>query len=140
MAQIIGDKLFVFHKSGIDGSSALAHDSGTNVDYFAIPAKSLASISCVDDVAVLYFHNGNQVTDQYAGTATETMEFCTVRLTVTSENIPAFVKELWIMMNSVSAGPVIEFDAVNSVYASDKVTGVTSIIRHITTHTIASDS
>ena len=24
MAQIIGDKLFVFHKSGIDGSSALA--------------------------------------------------------------------------------------------------------------------
>tara|TARA_R100001369_G_scaffold34071_1_gene59148 strand:- start:24 stop:446 length:423 start_codon:yes stop_codon:yes gene_type:complete len=140
MAQIIGDKLFVFHKLAIDGNSVLSHDAGTQVDYFAIPAKSLASISCVDDVAVLYFNNGNEVSDQYAGTATETMEYCNVRLTVTSENIPAFIKELWIMMNSVSASPVIEFDAVNSVFASDKVTGVTSIIRHVTTHTIASDS
>ena len=49
------------------------------------------------------------------------------------------MEDLWVAMNSVSAGPVLKFDAVNSVYPIENVTGL-QVRRHTTSISVTSDA
>ena len=141
MAQIYGDKLLMFHVSGVDSSSVNSHDAGTDIDLGAFPMSSITAIMAEEDFVYIYFANrfeknwGNSNDeDTY-----ETMEQCYVRLTCSEGTEHKVMEDLWTLSCSVSAGPVLKFDAVNSVYPIENVTGL-QIRRQLTTHTIASDS
>ena len=144
MAQIFGDKLFMFHVSAVDSDSVANADDGTNLDLAAFPAKNISSIAAENNgsgLVYIYFQSGTKFEQGFGGSATEIMEQAFVRLTCTSGKEAAVVEDLWASMNSVSAGPVIKFDFVTSGYSQpvDNVTAA-QVRRHITTHTIASDS
>jgi len=144
MAQIFGDKLLMFHVSAVDSDSVANADDGTNLDLAAFPAKNISSIAAENNgsgLVYIYFQSGTKFEQGFGGSATEIMEQAFVRLTCTSGKEAAVVEDLWASMNSVSAGPVIKFDFVTSGYSQpvDNVTAA-QVRRHITTHTIASDS
>ena len=146
MAQIFGDKLLMFHVSAVDSNSVANADDGTNLDLAAFPAKNITSIAAENNgsgLVYIYFKDGTKFEDGVAvgGSVIEIMEQSFVRLTCTSGKEAAVIEDLWATMNSVSAGPVIKFDFVTSGY-SQPVSGVTAaqVRRHVTTHTIASDS
>jgi hypothetical protein len=144
MAQIFGDKLLMFHVSAVDSDSVANADDGTNLDLAAFPAKNISSIAAENNgsgLVYIYFQSGTKFEQGFGGSATEIMEQAFVRLTCTSGKEAAVVEDLWASMNSVSAGPVIKFDFVTNGYSQpvDNVTAA-QVRRHITTHTIASDS
>ena len=144
MAQIFGDKLLMFHVSAVDSDSVANADDGANLDLAAFPAKNISSIAAENNgsgLVYIYFQSGTKFEQGFGGSATEIMEQAFVRLTCTSGKEAAVVEDLWASMNSVSAGPVIKFDFVTSGYSQpvDNVTGA-QVRRHITTHTIGSDS
>ena len=144
MAQIFGDKLLMFHVSAVDANSVANADNGTDIDLAAFPAKNISSIAAENNgsgLVYVYFKNGTKYEDGVAvgGSVIESMEQAFVRITCTSGKEAAVIEDLWSAMNSVSAGPVLKFDAVNSVYPIENVTGL-QVRRHVTTHTIGSDS
>tara|TARA_R100001198_G_C5073353_1_gene118419 strand:+ start:24 stop:494 length:471 start_codon:yes stop_codon:yes gene_type:complete len=156
MAQIFGDKLLMFHVSTVDSNSVTNADDGTNIDLAAFPAKNISSIAAENNgsgLVYIYFTGGTKyepgmmaaTTEQDSDDTTamvnifESMEQAFVRVTCTSGKEAAVIEDLWVAMNSVSAGPVLKFDAVNSVYPIENITGL-QVRRHVTTHTIASDS
>ena len=144
MAQIIGDKLLMFHVSAVDSNSVTSADDGTNIDLAAFPAKNITSMAAENNgsgLVYVYFKNGTKHEDGVAvgGSVIESMEQAFVRITCTSGKEAAVIEDLWSAMNSVSAGPVLKFDAVNSVYPIENVTGL-QVRRHVTSITVASDS
>ena len=142
MAQIFGDKLLMFHVSTVDANSVANADNGADLDLAAFPAKNISSIAAENNgsgLIYVYFTNGTKFEQGFGGSATEIMEQSFVRITCTSGKEAAVIEDLWVAMNSVSAGPVLKFDAVNSVYPIENITGL-QVRRHVTTHTIASDS
>ena len=139
MAQIFGDKLLMFHAAEVDSNSVHSHDAGTNIDLAAFPASSITSMSADEDYVYLWFGGATQFEGGWGGTATETMEQAKVRLTVAEGTEHKVIEDLWSTMTSVSAGPVMKFDAVNSVYPVENVTAIV-IYRTTTTYTIGSDS
>tara|TARA_R100000664_G_C2721129_1_gene114586 strand:+ start:532 stop:966 length:435 start_codon:yes stop_codon:yes gene_type:complete len=144
MAQIFGDKLLMFHVSAVDANSVANADDGANLDLAAFPAKNISSIAAENNgsgLVYVYFKNGTRYEDGVAvgGSVIESMEQAFVRITCTSGKEAAVIEDLWSAMNSVSAGPILKFDAVNSSYPIDNVTGL-QIRRHVTCVTVASDS
>ena len=134
--------MLIFHVSAVDSDSVANADDGANLDLAAFPAKNISSIAAENNgsgLIYVYFASGTKFEQGFGGSATEIMEQAFVRLTCTSGKEAAVVEDLWAAMNSVSAGPVLKFDAVNSVYPIENVTGL-QVRRHITTHTIGSDS
>ena len=155
MAQIFGDKLLMFHVSAVDSNSVTSADDGTNIDLAAFPAKNISSIAAENNgsgLVYIYFAKGTKyepgmmaaTTEQDSDDTTamvnifESLEQAFVRLTCTSGKEAAVIEDLWISMNSVSAGPVLKFDAVNGVYPIENVTGL-QVRRHVTTATVTSD-
>ena len=149
MAQIFGDKLLMFHVSAVDSNSVTSADDGTNVDLAAFPAKNISSIAAESNgsgLVYIYFAKGTKyeagslIGNDHDGQLIEGMEQAFVRLTCTSGKEAAVIEDLWVAMNSVSAGPVIKFDFVTSGY-SQPVDGVTGaqVRRHVTTVTATSD-
>tara|TARA_R100000995_G_C3393593_1_gene81618 strand:+ start:57 stop:491 length:435 start_codon:yes stop_codon:yes gene_type:complete len=144
MAQIFGDKLLMFHISTVDANSVTNADDGANIDLAAFPAKNISSIAAENNgsgLVYIYFKNGTKYEDGVAvgGSVIESMEQAFVRITCTSGKEAAVIEDLWTAMNSVSAGPVLKFDVVNSTYPIDNVTGI-QVRRHVTSITVASDS
>ena len=142
MAQIFGDKLLMFHAAEVDSNSVHSHDAGTNIDLAAFPASSITSMSADEDYVYLWFGNATQFEGMHAandGTTQEIMEQAKVRLTVAEGTEHKVIEDLWSAMTAVSAGPVLKFDAVNSVYPVENVTAIV-IYRTTTTYTIESDS
>jgi len=144
MAQIIGDKLLMFHAAVVDANSVANADDGTDLDLAAFPATNVTAIAAENNgngLVYIYFKNGTKYEDGVAvgGTVIESMEQAFVRLTCTSGKEASVIEDLWILLNSVSASPVIKFDVVNSVFPIENVSGV-QIRRHITTNTVASDA
>ena len=157
MAQIFGDKLLMFHVSAVDSNSVTSADDGTNVDLAAFPAKNISSIAAENNgsgLVYIYFAKGTKyeagmmaaTTEQDSDDTTamvnifESLEQAFVRITCTSGKEAAVIEDLWVAMNSVSAGPVIKFDFVTSGYSQpvDSVTGA-QVRRHVTTVTATSD-
>ena len=155
MAQIFGDKLLMFHVSTVDANSVTNADDGTNIDLAAFPAKNISSMAAENNgsgLVYIYFASGTKyepgmfmggVTNDTADDAdqaimAEAFEQAFVRITCTSGKEAAVIEDLWAKMNSVTAGPVLKFDAVNSVYPIENVTGL-QVRRHVTSNTISSD-
>ena len=86
------------------------------------------------------YEAGSLIGNDHDGQLIEGMEQAFVRLTCTSGKEAAVIEDLWVAMNSVSAGPVIKFDFVTSGYSQpvDSVTGA-QVRRHVTTVTATSD-
>ena len=144
MAQIFGDKLLMFHVSTVDANSVANADNGADLDLAAFPAKNITSMAAENNgsgLVYVYFKNGTKHEDGVAvgGSVIESMEQAFVRITCTSGKEAAVIEDLWVKMNSVTAGPVLKFDAVNSVYPIENVTGL-QVRRHTTSITVASDS
>ena len=143
MAQIFGDKLLMFHVSTVDANSVANADNGADLDLAAFPAKNITSMAAENNgsgLVYVYFKNGTKHEDGVAvgGSVIESMEQAFVRITCTSGKEAAVIEDLWVAMNSVSAGPVLKFDAVNSVYPIENVTGL-QVRRHVTSATVTSD-
>ena len=144
MAQIFGDKLLMFHVSAVDSNSVANADDGTNLDLAAFPAKNISSIAAENNgsgLVYVYFKNGTRYEDGVAvgGSVIESMEQAFVRITCTSGKEAAVIEDLWVAMNSVSAGPVLKFDAIAGTYPVENITGL-QIRRHVTCVTVTSDS
>mgnify|MGYP003120047361 FL=1 len=134
----------MFHVSTVDANSVANADNGADLDLAAFPAKNITSMAAENNgsgLVYVYFKNGTKHEDGVAvgGSVIESMEQAFVRITCTSGKEAAVMEDLWVAMNSVSAGPVLKFDAVNSVYPIENVTGL-QVRRHTTSITVASDS
>ncbi len=155
MAQIFGDKLLMFHVSTVDSNSVTNADDGTNIDLAAFPAKNITSIAAENNgsgLVYIYFSGGTKYEPGMMAATTEqdsddtsamvnifeSMEQAFVRITCTSGTEASVIEDLWSKMNSITAGPVLKFDAVNSSYPIENVTGI-QVRRHVTSATVTSD-
>ena len=149
---IVGDKLLVFHASGVDSSSVTSADDGANIDLCALPASAITSVFAEEDFVYVYFkeagrfeagtsfggvtNDANDNDDQ--AVMHEIMEQTFVRLGVSEGKEADVVKDFAALVTAsqVNTSPAPVFDAVNSAYPISNVTSV-QIRRHLTAHTIA---
>tara|TARA_R110002012_G_C11271656_1_gene569502 strand:+ start:106 stop:513 length:408 start_codon:yes stop_codon:yes gene_type:complete len=134
------EKYLVFHASGVDSSSLTASDTGADVDLGCFKVSDISAIMGEEDMVYIYFKNAGRFEGGPVGSATEVLEQSFVRLTVGEGKEIDVIKDLTILFNGGphSTGQIL-FDAVNSVWPISNVTAI-QIRRHLTTHTIASDS
>ena len=139
------EKYFIFSASGVDSSSVTSHDTGTNIDLACFPTRSLTAIMGEEDFVYLYFKEAtrfeaNGMTVGATIAVPEVMEQSYVRLGVGEGMEATVVKDLIRLING---GPhsdgTILFDAVNGVWPISNVEDI-QIRRHLTSHTLASDS
>ncbi len=134
------EKYLIFHASGVDSSSLTASDTGTDVDLGCFKVSDISAIMGEEDMVYIYFKNAGRFEGGPVGSATEVLEQSFVRLTVSEGKEIDVIKDLTTLFNGgPHATGQILFDAVNSVYPIANVTAL-QIRRHLTTHTIASDS
>lgn len=132
------DKYLVFHASAVDSSTVTAHDAGTDVDLGCFKASDISAIMGEEDMVYIYFKNAGRFEMGPIGSATEVLEQTFVRLTVAEGKEVNVISALTSLIGNTSHKSIL-FDAVNSSYPITNVTGI-QIRRHLTTHTIASDS
>ena len=133
------NKFLIFHASGVDSSSVISHDTGTNIDLACFPSSAITAIMAEEDMVYLYFKDATRFQGSI-GSATEVMEQAYVRLTTAEGKELDVVKDLTKSLGTIGVGgsePLL-FDAVNNIWSISNVTAI-QIIRHLTTHTIASD-
>ena len=136
-------KMLIFHASAVDANSVTSADDGANLDLAAFDPANITSIAAENNGAGLvyvYFANSNRFEGGPVGSATELLEQAFVRLTCTSGKEIDVVKDLTALACSTASyeNPVVVFDAINSVYPINHITGI-QIRRHATTVTVASD-
>ena len=135
--------MLIFHASAVDANSVTSADDGANLDLAAFDPANITSIAAENNGAGLvyvYFANSNRFEGGPVGSATELLEQAFVRLTCTSGKEIDVVKDLTALACSTASyeNPVVVFDAINSVYPINHITGI-QIRRHATTVTVASD-
>jgi hypothetical protein len=134
------DKYLIFHASGVDSSSLTAHDAGTNVDLGCFKASDISAIMGEEDMVYIYFKNAGRFEGGPTGSATELLEQSFVRLSVSEGKELDVIKDLTkVLTNSYESSMVLLFDIVNGDLPIANISAV-QIRRHLTTHTIASDS
>ena len=148
---IVGDKLMVFHAGAVDSSSVTSADDGTNIDLCALPSSSITSVFAEEDMVYIYFQNAGRFENGMVATTEQDSDDTTafvhaykgleqtfVRLTVAEGKEADVVKDLAALITMVSSNtnPAPVFDAVNSVYPINNVTGV-QIRRHLTLHAMS---
>ena len=148
---IVGDKLMVFHAGAVDSSSVTSADDGTNIDLCALPASAITSVFAEEDMVYIYFQNAGRFENGMVATTEQDSDDTTafvhaykgleqtfVRLTVAEGKEADVVKDLAALITMVSSNtnPAPVFDAVNSVYPINHVTGV-QIRRHLTAHALS---
>ena len=137
--------MMVFHAGAVDSNSVANADDGANLDLAAFDANNITALAAENNgngLVYIYFANSNKFEGGPVGSATELLEQAFVRLTVTSGKEADVVKDfLALATASGTAGntSVPVFDAVNSVFPINHITGI-QIRRHVTTATVASDS
>ena len=136
-------KMLIFHASAVDANSVTSADDGANLDLAAFDPANITSIAAENNGAGLvyvYFANSNRFEGGPVGSATELLEQAFVRLTCTSGKEIDVVKDLTALSCGTASyeNPVVVFDAINSVYPINHITGI-QIRRHATTVTVASD-
>ena len=132
------DKYLIFYASGVDSSSLTAHDSGTDVDLACFKLSDITAIMGEEDMVYIYFKNAGRF-EVMGGSATELLEQTFVRLTVAEGKEIDVIKDLTDIFYNIHASNKILFDAVNGSWPVNNITAI-QIRRHLTTHTIASDS
>tara|TARA_R100000234_G_scaffold94753_1_gene62991 strand:- start:261 stop:662 length:402 start_codon:yes stop_codon:yes gene_type:complete len=132
------ERYLIFYASGVDSSSLTAHDSGTDVDLGCFKLSDVTAIMGEEDMVYIYFKNAGRF-ETMGGSATELLEQTFVRLTVAEGKEIDVIKDLADLFSRVNGNRKIIFDAVNSSWPISNVTAI-QIRRHLTTHTIASDS
>ena len=137
------NKMLIFHASAVDANSVTSADDGANLDLAAFDPANITSIAAENNGAGLvyvYFANSNRFEGGPVGSATELLEQAFVRLTCTSGKEIDVVKDLTALSCGTASyeNPVVVFDAINSVYPINHITGI-QIRRHATTVTVASD-
>ena len=149
---IVGDKLLVFHASGVDNSTLTSADDGVDIDLCALPSSAITSIFAEEDFVYIYFKEAGrfEAGTSFSGVTNDTtddndqvvmheiMEQTFVRLGVAEGKEADVVKDLAALFTAsqVNTSPVPVFDAVNSAYPISNVTSI-QIRRHLTAHTIA---
>tara|TARA_A100001515_G_C4439459_1_gene166453 strand:- start:42 stop:461 length:420 start_codon:yes stop_codon:yes gene_type:complete len=136
-------KMLIFHASAVDADSVTSADDGANLDLAAFDPANITSIAAENNgsgLIYIYFANSNRFEGGPVGSATELLEQAFVRLTCTSGKEIDVVKDLTALACSTASyeNPVVVFDAINSVYPINHITGI-QIRRHATTVTVASD-
>ena len=137
-------KMLIFHASAVDANSVTSADDGANLDLAAFDPANITSIAAENNgsgLVYVYFANSNRFEGGPVGSATELLEQAFVRLTCTSGKEIDVVKDLTALSCGTASyeNPVVVFDAINSVYPINHITGM-QIRRHNTTVTVASDS
>ena len=144
---IVGDKLMVFHASGVDSSTVTSADDGTNIDLCALPSSAITSVFAEEDFVYVYFKEAGRFelgigtdldSNDTDAEVLKTMEQTFVRLGVAEGKEADVVKDFAALVtgSQVNTSPAPVFDAVNSSYPINNVTSV-QIRRHLTAHTIA---
>ena len=136
-------KMLIFHASAVDANSVTSADDGANLDLAAFDPANITSIAAENNgsgLVYVYFANSNRFEGGPVGSATELLEQAFVRLTCTSGKEIDVVKDLTALACSTASyeNPVVVFDAINSVYPINHITGI-QIRRHATTVTVTSD-
>ena len=140
---IVGDKLLIFHASGVDSSSLTSADDGVNIDLCALPASAITSIFAEEDFVYIYFKEAGRF-ELGLGAAdgtdnqVKTLEQTFVRLGVKEGKEIDVVKEFSALATMVGSqvNPVPVFDAINSIYPINNVTSI-QIRRHLTGHILS---
>ena len=114
------ESLFVFQNSSVDSNSVTEHDSGTNLDFFAVPASNLTSISALEGQIVLYFRESNSFENSKANQAK-------VTLNVTAGNESNIAISLWTLV--LENSKIYNFNDIRSTYPVTGVSSIASIIR-----------
>ena len=136
-------KMLIFHAAAVDSNSVTSADDGANLDLAAFDPANITSIAAENNgsgLVYVYFANSNRFEGGPVGSATELLEQAFVRLTCTSGKEIDVVKDLTALACSTASyeNPVVVFDAINSVYPINHITGI-QIRRHATTVTVTSD-
>ena len=136
-------KMLIFHAAAVDSHSVTSADDGANLDLAAFDPANITSIAAENNgsgLVYVYFANSNRFEGGPVGSATELLEQAFVRLTCTSGKEIDVVKDLTALSCGTASyeNPVVVFDAINSVYPINHITGI-QIRRHATTVTVASD-
>ena len=139
------NKLLIFYASGVDSSSVISHDTGTNIDLACFPVSAITAVMGEEDRVYIYFKDATRFETGIGGNSNdedtyETMEQVYVMLTVAEGKEIDVAKDFAALVNitQIDTSPSPLFDGVNSVWPIDNVTAI-QIRRHLTTHTIASD-
>ena len=136
-------KMLIFHAAAVDSNSVTSADDGANLDLAAFDPANITSIAAENNgsgLVYVYFANSNRFEGGPVGSATELLEQAFVRLTCTSGKEIDVVKDLTALSCGTASyeNPVVVFDAINSVYPINHITGI-QIRRHATTVTVTSD-
>ena len=136
-------KMLIFHAAAVDSNSVTSADDGANLDLAAFDPANITSIAAENNgsgLVYVYFANSNRFEGGPVGSATELLEQAFVRLTCTSGKEIDVVKDLTALSCGTASyeNPVVVFDAINSVYPINHITGI-QIRRHSTTVTVTSD-
>ena len=140
---IVGDKLMVFHASGVDSSTVTSADNGADIDLCALPMSAITSVFAEEDMVYVYFKEAGRF-ELGLGSAdgtddqVKTMEQTFVRLTVAEGKEADVVKDFAALCtaNQVHSGNPVVFDAVNSTWPINNVTAI-QIRRHLAGHVLA---
>tara|TARA_R100001463_G_scaffold54834_2_gene106018 strand:+ start:52 stop:477 length:426 start_codon:yes stop_codon:yes gene_type:complete len=140
---IVGDKLMVFHASGVDASTVTSADNGADIDLCALPMSAITSVFAEEDMVYVYFKEAGRF-ELGLGSAdgtddqVKTMEQTFVRLTVAEGKEADVVKDFAALCtaNQVHSGNPVVFDAVNSTWPINNVTAI-QIRRHLAGHVLA---
>ena len=135
--------MLIFHAAAVDSNSVTSADDGANLDLAAFDPANITSIAAENNgsgLVYVYFANSNRFEGGPVGSATELLEQAFVRLTCTSGKEIDVVKDLTALSCGTASyeNPVVVFDAINSVYPINHITGI-QIRRHATTVTVTSD-
>ena len=143
---IVGDKLMVFHASGVDSSTVTSADNGADIDLCALPMSAITSVFAEEDQVYVYFKEAGRFelgigtdldSNDTDAEVLKTMEQTFVRLTVAEGKEADVVKDFAALCtaNQVHSGNPVVFDAVNSTWPINNVTAI-QIRRHLTGHAL----
>jgi len=143
---IVGEKLIVFHAGAVDNNTLTSADDGVDIDLCALPASAITSVFAEEDYVYVYFKEAGRFelgigtdldSNDTDAEVLKTMEQTFVRLTVAEDKEIDVVKDFAALATMVGSttNPVPVFDAVNSVYPINNVTGI-QIRRHLTGHAL----
>ena len=117
-------KTFIFHAGTIDSDTATENAATTHNDYVVIPQDKLTKMAATNGGLKLYFDDAKDKEGLQSGSdSKQAFPKLVVTLTVANASIPTAAERIATLLGK-SKGSFIKFDAVNSVFDVDQVTGV----------------
>ena len=117
-------KTFIFHAGEINSDTATEASATTHNDYVVIPQDKLTKMAATNGGLKLYFDDAKDKEGLQSGSdSKQAFPKLVVTLTVANASIPTAAERIATLL-SKSKGSFIKFDAVNSVFDVEQVTGV----------------